>query len=146
MTRIGQHDYIVETLPVTTQFSLSALLSPVVSIMTLQEDRSELAKKFPQSFTALCGGMSPDDHKWILETCLSVVRRVDAGSPPMPVWVGGMPAFQDIGLTEMLQLVWLVVEHHRMLDFFAASRSALTDQPDGQKGSAGQGFRTAEAG
>jgi hypothetical protein len=51
-----------------------------------------------------------------------------------------MPAFQDIDMRVMLELVWEVIEAHKLVDFFSADPSASTEQPGAQ--SSGSAPRT----
>lgn len=139
-------EYAVRDLPLTTQFSLSAKLSPVVALMALQEDRAELRRTFPKSFTALCETMSVQDQQWVLDTCLGTVLRIEPNVPPAKVWVGGMPAFQEIDMSTMLELVWEVIEHHKIIDFFSVDPSKSTTQLEGQPGSSGSDSQKSVAG
>lgn len=137
---VAGHDYAVRPLTLTAQFSLAAKLAPIVAIMSLQGDRAVLKKNFPRSFAALCQTMPVEEQEWVLNTCLGVVSRCDVGVPPAPVWVGGMPAFQDIDMRVMLELVWEVIEAHKLVDFFSADPSASSAGQDSQ--SSGSGSRT----
>jgi hypothetical protein len=144
--RVRDHDYVVRSLPITTQFSLSAKLAPVVALMSLQSDRAELRRTFPKSFTALCETMSVQDQQWVLDTCLGCVLRTEPGMPPAPAWIGGMPAFQDIDMGTMLELVWEVIEHHKIIDFFSVDPSRSTAPRDDQTTSSGSGSQKDAAG
>lgn len=139
---VRDHEYLIRQLPLMTQFSLGAKLSPVVALMALQRDRVELRRTFPKSFVALCETMPVEEHRWIIETCMgTITRKDDVVNPPVyvPVWVGGMPAFQDVDLSVMLELIWEVIEQHRLIDFFSVVPSSSTERRDGSSGSSGSG-------
>lgn len=144
--QVGGHEYSVRELPLTTQFSLAAKLAPVVSLMSLQNDRAELKRTFPKSFAALCETMTIADQQWVLNTTLGTIMRHEPNAPPVPAWIGGLPAFQDINMTIMLELVWEVIEKHALVDFFSVSPSNSTDQPGNQPVSSGSGSQKDAAG
>lgn len=144
---VREHEYAVRQLPLTTQFSLGAKLSSVVALMALQEDREELRRVFPKSFMALCETIPVDEHRWILETCMgTITRKDDASGVYTSAWIGGMPAFQDIDLSVMLELIWEVIQQHRLIDFFSVVPSNSTERRDDQPGSNGSGSQQIENG
>ena len=65
---------------------------------------------------------SDDDLQKIVTVCLKGVAMQQSGGAWAPIMApSGDMAFDDIGMTESLQIVWKVVEHH-LGDFFSTAR------------------------
>lgn len=145
MSNISGKEYRLPELDPFQAFALASKISPILGLMALQEDRTVLEAKFPQSFTALAGTMqmSREDKDEVLRLCLTGVMRGEAGGSFSPIMVNGMMMFKDIDMSVMLKLVWETLVQNKLLDFFSDPHSKLTDQPGGQAASSGSTIREA---
>lgn len=141
--KINGIEFRIPTLDIFQEFAFASKISPILSMMSLQEDRSVLEAKFPQAFTALTGDMrmSRADKDEVISLCLSGVSRVDNGVSS-PVLVGGRLMYQDMSLDTVLKIVWQVIVQHKLIDFFSTPHSSLTDQPEKPE-SSGSDIQTA---
>lgn len=124
LVSVGEHKYLVKRLNTFDQFEIARKLAPVLSMLAMQKDQSTLADRFPQAFCALTAGLDQADMDRINKLVLSAVSREQQGHF-VPIYVGGMLAFDDIGMLAMLQLFWAVLEAARLPDFFAGGLSVL---------------------
>jgi hypothetical protein len=61
-------------------------------------------------FILAMGALSDSDADFIKDTCLTTVKRVALNTTPAPIFTSGQLMFLDIGLSEMIQIVALVLE------------------------------------
>lgn len=146
MATIDGKEYQIPTLDVMQEFALASKLSRILSMMSLQQDRSVLAAKFPQAFTALAGElqMTREDREEMFSLCLSGVKRQEGGVWA-PVVVNGRMMYKDMGLRVVLAIIWEIIIAHKMIDFFAVDPSASSEQPEEQT-SSGSASQTAATG
>jgi len=116
--KIGPHTYRVSKHNVFGQFDLARKLGPVIGLMTLQEDKAEQRKHFPQGFSILMGQFPKGDVDFVLDSCLSNVVRKQGEGGWVPVRVGGELAFVDINMQDMLIMVWEALEVNNLFGFF----------------------------
>src|SRR4030081_2395443 len=76
---------------------------------------------FVRAFCALSGDMRKSESDLVMGLCLANVTRKQAGDLGFaPIRIdGGLIAFEDINLEEMLLIVWHVLKQHRIPDFFS---------------------------
>ena len=120
---VGNHRYKSSRMNAMTQFHVARRLSPVFASL------GEAYKKNPNDFTsalpALMGvvsGMPDADVDYIFKSCLRLCQRFQGDALP---WANvttpsGDLMFQDLGMTEMLQITYNVIA-----DNFASFFSAL---------------------
>ena len=127
MTMINGKEYRIPALDIFQEFSFASKISPILSMMSLQEDRSILEAKFPQAFTALAGDlkMSRSDTDEVIGICLNGVQRVENGHSS-PVMVSGRIMYQDMTMQTVLKIMWHVIMEHRLIDFFSTDPSNST--------------------
>jgi hypothetical protein len=142
ITEINGHKYRLPQLDVFQEFALASTISPILSLMSLQEDKTKLAAKFPQAFTALTGemGLSRQVKDEIIQTCLSGVLR-EENAAWLPVMVNGQIMYQDVRMTVVLRIVWEILVQNRLIDFFSDPHSNSTEQPAAKPASSGSGTR-----
>ena len=89
------------------------------------DKKAPTEEDFVRAFCALSGEMRKQDSDLVLGLCLSNVKRKEAGDIGWaPIRIdGGLIAFEDINLKEMLLIVWQVLKQHRIPDFFSVPRS-----------------------
>lgn len=144
MTTINGKEYRLPHLDVFDQFALASKISPILTMMSLNDDKSRLEKKFPQAFAALSQNMSREDKDEILQCGLRGARRQEPGSLTWsPVMVNGRLMYDDIDMSVVLRILWEVIEAHKLLDFFGEGPSTSTDQLEDQRASSGSSTRTA---
>lgn len=141
---INGKEYRLPILDPFQEFALASKISPILGLMSLQEDRNILAAKFPQSFTALTGDMrmSREDKDEVLRLCMTGVLRGEPGGSFSPVMVNGMFMYKDMNLSTILQIVWQVIVDHKLIDFFSDPHSSSTDQPGDRAASGGSATET----
>lgn len=143
LKEINGKKYRLPTLDVFQEFALASTISPILSLLSLQTDRTKLAAKFPQAFVALTGemGLSRQAKDEIIRMCLTDVMR-DENSAFAPVMVNGQLMYQDMNLDVVLRLVWEILIEHKLIDFFSGTHSKSTEQPGESKASSGSGRKT----
>lgn len=142
--KIKDKEYFTRKLDAFETFELARRLAPVLAVLSMQKDLALLKRGFAQSFTTLVGQMSRSDIDEIFSTCLIGATREERGRQA-PVYVGGKLMFSDIGIDDLLELVWDVIVKAKLIDFFAAPSSPSTEEQDGQT-SSGSDSQTGEAG
>jgi hypothetical protein len=143
ITEISGKKYRLPQLDVFQEFALASTISPILSLLSLQTDKTKLAAKFPQAFTALTGemGLSRQAKDEIIQMCLSGVLREES-SAWLPVMTNGQIMYQDMGLSVVLRIVWEILVQNKLIDFFSDPHSNSTEQPAGKQASSGSGTRT----
>jgi hypothetical protein len=144
ITEISGKKYRLPQLDVFQEFALASTISPILALLSLQTDKTKLAAKFPQSFTALTGemGLSRQAKDEIIQMCLSGVLREESASWLPVMSTSGQVMYQDMGLSVVLRLVWEILVQHKLIDFFSDPHSNSTEQPAGKQASSGSGTRT----
>jgi hypothetical protein len=121
---VGGNKYLIKRLNTFEQFEIARKLSPVLAMLAMQTDKNKLAEHFPQAYCALTAGLDPADIERINRLVFGAVLREQQGHF-VPVYVSGMLAFNDIDMQGMLELIWAVLDAHRLPDFFTGSLSSL---------------------
>lgn len=128
---VAKYRYKSTRMNAMTQFHVARRLSPVFAAL------GEAYKKNPDDFMsalpALMGVVSsmPDaDVDYVLKNCLRLCQRFQGEALP---WANvlasnGELMFQDLGMTEMLQITWNVIA-----DNFASFFSALPATSTGEQ-------------
>lgn len=115
------HRYRVERLPPMTQFHVvrrmgAALASCLAAYLDEQADVRTLMVPVMEAM----GRLSDADAEYVINTCLSVVRRHDGRTDSWaPVMTGGVPMFEDISMVTMLQITQEVIKV-QLSGFFSA--------------------------
>lgn len=143
LKEINGKKYRLPTLDIFQEFALASTLSPILSLMSLQTDKSKLAERFPQAFAALIGqvGMSRQEKDELIRMCMAGVTR-DENNVFAPVMVNGQIMYADININVVLTIMWEILVAHKLIDFFSEPHSNSTEQPGGSKVSSGRGTRT----
>lgn len=127
---IAGQKYQIGRLNARKQFHVARRLAPVVpdiigSLSLLKRmirgEKIEIAQLTTLIDAGVLGlaGMSDADANHVLDECLGVVT-IQQGSAWANVWAAGAgPMFDFIGLPEMMQLVWAVVQSN-LMNFFPA--------------------------
>lgn len=112
--------------------------------------KAVLPSGYAQAMCVISGSIPREDIDLAYGLCLSVVgRENDGGASWAPIQSGGgQMMFQDINLPEMMEIIWHVLEHNRLVDFFAAPSSTSPRSKEGEKSSASgsQEVRTGSSG
>lgn len=144
---VGGHEYRSDPIDALTQFHVSRRLSPVVLALapliglgtTVEELTSVITTDIGNNLRILqpaidaVAKMPDDDVNYvILKTMARVHRGVknpNTGSIDSwtPVWNSavGMLQYEDIGMVEMIQIVWIVLREN-LGSFFLESQSPST--------------------
>lgn len=123
--------YTVGKLDAMRQFHVQRRLMPMVMAMGLSSEKVKSALEETKEAAILqfilgpasqiLATMSNEDVEYVIQTCLSVVRRnaAPAGTPPAwaQVMVNGSMMFPDIDAPVMMRLVFEVLRSN-MRDFF----------------------------
>lgn len=131
---IAGHKYRVEPLDVFEQYDIARRLAPIVTLLTMQKDRSKLKKGFARAFVSMSAGLSKEDGKAILTACLAQVSR-NQGGAFAPIQSGGKLMFSDIKLEHSLELLWEVLVCSEIIDFFDVPLSASKKAAEGKEAS-----------
>lgn len=119
--------YRIDRMNVFDQWDVARRLMPVLGALTGIKDGDSLSKMLMPAFQSL-GSMSNEDSSFVLNKCLSVVKRrqVIDGAVAYANVLGGKNSlmFDDIDMFIMLRLATFVVVEN-IGDFF--SQAALDD-------------------
>jgi len=133
---LGGHVYRAEALSVFDQFDVARRLAPIVTLLTMQKDRTVLQKGFARAFVSMSSGLSREDGQAILVMCLGQVSRREQSGQFAPVCVKGQMMFQDIKLEQSLELLWHALLASNIIDFFDVPLSTSKGAGEGEKPSA----------
>lgn len=141
---LGDHVYRINKLSVFNQFELARRLSPIMTMLSMQQDKDKLEEVFPTAFAALCEGLTSSDSSYIFNICLSSAT-MKQGAVFTPIWTDGLPMFEHIDLRLSLSIIFKVLVANNLIDFFAAPLPDSTNQPangEGSNGSDSQAVKT----
>lgn len=123
--KVASHTYKAARLNARQQFDVARRLSYVLVQLGGEKkpDFKPTAENFARIFLVTSGYVPQSDMDISLNMCLSAVSRNAGGDRG---WVSisssnGALMFDDIGMPEMLEIVWHVIAEHRLVDFLAAS-------------------------
>lgn len=124
--QVGKHTYRAKRLSAKDQFHVARKMS--YTLFQLGGDKTEKFVPSPKNFArVICvttGGLAQSDLDSVLDVCLGVVSRQVSGDRGWaPIQTKGVMMFEDISMPEMLELVWHVIDAHRLVDFLAADPS-----------------------
>jgi hypothetical protein len=123
--KVGHHTYRAGRLDARKQFDVARRLSYVLVQLGAEKkaDFKPSAENFARIILVTTGYIPQADMDAALNICLSVVKRHipgDIGWAALTASNGAL-MYEDIGMAEMLQIVWHVISMHRLVDFLAAS-------------------------
>lgn len=136
---IGGKKYRLPELDIFQEFALASSISPILSLLSLQDDRTKLAEKFPQAFTALTGemGLSRQAKDDIIRLCLSGVTRDENSAFLSVMSPSGQMMYRDMDLRVVLCIIWEILVENKLIDFFSVPHSNSTEQPGEEQVSSG---------
>src|SRR5690348_10037426 len=122
--KIGEHHYRIGRLNARQQFDVARRLSFVL-VQLGGEKNPEFkptAENFARIILVTTGSVPQSDMDTALNICLSAVTRQMGGDRGYAAVVAGNGAmmFEDIDMSAMLQIVWHVIDQHRLVDFLSA--------------------------
>lgn len=165
---IGKHRYSIQRMDVFEQMNVAAdMRDIIIGLAMLKEEHANLIKKAAEEkpdakpktkplsneeyqraqvqVLSTRGGLTKETRLQVMCSCLTKVTRHDTvGWAPILAAPGQMQ-YADIDLTQMYTLVLLVLEHNRLIDFFAVSPSDLDGQSE-EENESGQPSRMARTG
>lgn len=123
---IGGQSYRVGRLSTFDQFNLASDFRDALSgLAFLRRDRPKdvddaaYAKTVEYIVTGGAAFLNPERRQRVVDLCLKVVKRKSGvGWTPVTNDAGGMQ-FKDLDLAAMVALLYRVVEHNGLLDFFS---------------------------
>ena len=129
--QVSGHKYRSERMSAFDQHTVASKLGGIL-LMMMPNANAKRAKKeekqpmdavhFSRAFLVLSADMRKDDMDLIFYLCLKGVSRAvenDQGWAPVLIDGSGAFAFQDINMPELLEIVWHILQQHRIPDFFA---------------------------
>lgn len=122
---VGSNQYRAGRLNARQQFDVARRLRDVLMILGME--RGPEFKSTPENFARIVlvssGNVPQADMDIALNICLGVIKRRMPGDQGWVVIITptGALMFDDIDMPVMLQLVWHVVNAHRMVDFLSVS-------------------------
>ena len=121
-TEINGHTYAIGKMDARRQFHVARRLAPVM--MGLMKASGQEKADFVTTVGPLAeavSGLSDEDCDYVLDSCLDVVSRLDekAGGKPIKIVRGGVLAYQDITMPEIIQLAVAVIQDN-LSGFFPA--------------------------
>lgn len=131
--QVNGQTYLAANLSAMEAFHVARKLSVV--LLGLGSLKSAAAEATPQRFAkaiiAMSGGLSREEAESAINACLAKVqRKAPDGRGWSPIVAPqGTLMFADIGMGEMLEIVWHVLRENRLDDFFVdppSSTGAMT--------------------
>jgi hypothetical protein len=125
---VGGFSYRVGRIDARKQFHVARRLAPLLAGLSDSAFKGEGVARFLGPLTDALSRMSDEDVDYVLDVCLSVCHRIQPNGPAAPIMArGGGMMFQDIDMSQMIQLTVKVIQEN-MQGFFpaAAAGSALT--------------------
>lgn len=123
---VGGIEYSVERLNAFDQYNVAKKLSTVLLLLSSIQKKegaegAPSALEFSKLLLAGTANLTNEDTNFVNRVCLTAVRRKQQGGAyaAMVESRTGQLMFDDIGVRELAELVWGVVEAHRMVDFFS---------------------------
>ena len=128
---VGEHEYQAGKLDAKRQFHVVRRLLPCLAGFTEENISDAEAIK---GFMNAVGGIEDEQLDYVIDNCLAVVECQDGGAwaaitCPLPNGRRTMQ-YQDIGMAEMLTIVYHVIKHN-LSGFFDVLPSDLTDKLKG---------------
>lgn len=135
---IGSHKYRAGRMSVFEQLDVAADYRDILlglALIKTNRPKEMTDKEYHnavQYIMASRGNMNPEIRHRVMNTCLSkVVRNSGVGWTPI-LSANDTLQFDDIELPAFVTLAYAVLEHNKLIDFFAASPS-ITDGQTEQK-------------
>jgi hypothetical protein len=149
--RVGQHVYRATPMSAFQQFEIARMLRNVLTGLALIEEEivsenKRLAEEgkpskpapgpraFVQLMCSMAGGLTKSESAESTSLCLaSVQRQVGAGQGVgwSPIQIApGQLAYEDVDMSQMLEIVWHVLRSNGLIAFFSVSpSSSATTEP-----------------
>lgn len=148
---IGEHKYRANRMSVFEQMDIASDYRDIlIGLAFVKKDRpkdmtDDEYKKAVQFIMTSRGSMTPEARRRVMNTCLSKVIRQSGGSWAPVLSADSTLQFDDIELPAFITLVYTVMEHNKLIDFFSESPSTTGGQTE-QKPETGPHFRGARIG
>lgn len=117
--KVGDHAYRAQRMSALDQYDVARKWSPL--LVWLSAGSQELdPESFARGFCAVSTAIPKEDSDMVMGVCLSTVsRQMTGGAGFAPVrGPDGQLRFNDIELTDMLQIVFHVLQHNKLISFF----------------------------
>lgn len=135
--QVSGHNYRCGRLNAFDQNHVARKLNSIllwVAEMKKDAVKTVLPSGYAQAMCAISGSIPREDVDLAYGLCLSVVaRETEGGASWAPVQTNGRLMMDDINLPEMLEIIWQVLEHNRLVDFFGAPSSTSPGSKEGER-------------
>jgi hypothetical protein len=140
--KVGEHDYRATRMNAFDQFAVARPLRNVLASLAMIEEEVRKSKPkdpptphtFVQLMCTMAGGLTKEESDSSVSLCLSKVVRKSGAGWAATATPDGVLMFDDIGMSEMLEIVWHVLKYNGLIDFFAVSPStSVTTEPTPMK-------------
>lgn len=137
----GGHDYVAARLSVFDQFNLAADFrgsASAIAIMRANRAADTSDDQFKEALRFIITGgardVPPETRERTLRNCLGVVKRRDGAGWQSLINPSGSLQYDDVGLPELVQIIYEVFVHNGIVDFFSVSPSAPGDNQQERSG------------
>lgn len=117
-------NYRSHKMPVMQQFHIARRLAPIFSTLAGAAAKLQFVdgkivggEELIEPVAAGLASLSDADSEFVINACLNVTQRQQAPTLYAPVIAGGRLMFDDIGLKEMMQITWAILQE-TMTPFF----------------------------
>jgi Phage tail assembly chaperone protein, TAC len=101
--------------------------------LTMAKAENLNPQTFAKAFVPFTAPVPKADNDFALELCLQSVQRKSSGDKGwFPIRVEGQMRYDDIGMMEMLEIVYHVIMLNKMIDFFEEPASILDEDEAGK--------------
>ena len=127
---VGEKQYVTGKVDTFTQLHLARKLGPSIPIVEGLIDPRNAEKDKAVLTVLMLSHISDVDAEFVIRKCLSVVhRRQGDGKPAKVQSPDGTLMFDDITLSQMLELTVAVIEEN-LGDFFRTALASMAAQPE----------------
>ena len=103
-------DYIIgNKLDTFTQLNIARKLSPAMPLVSVLNDPDNAEKPKAMLVITLLSYISDEDSEYVVNKCLSAVRRIQGDKSVKITTSGGVLAFQDMTMDEVSEMVGRVI-------------------------------------
>ena len=140
--RVGDHSYRAGLISTFDQLHVATeWRETLMSLSFMKRDRPpEMTDRTYSDSVAVvvAGGLQrvdPASRERITLLLMSAVKRKGDGATGwFPLVVGGQQAFQDVRLPQLIPILYNVIDHNGLLDFFSVGPSDSRDGPEASSG------------
>ena len=126
--QVGSKKYVIGKVDTFSQLHLARKLGPSIPIIAGLIDHNNAEKNKDLLTVLMLSHVGDADAEFVVRKCMSVIHRRDTDGKPCKVQAAdGTMMFDDISLSEMMELTVKVIEEN-LGDFFRTALASMETQ------------------